>query len=75
MLGTPWGPTDVVALESFGTSVGDRIVAARALEDERVSLSISYSERERKRWARELHDETLQELGALNVMQESALAG
>ena len=48
-------------------------VAARALEDERLSLSISYSERERRRWARELHDETLQELGALNVMQESAL--
>ena len=69
----PLGPDDVVALESFGTSVATRIVAARALEDERVSLSISYSERERKRWARELHDETLQELGALNVMQESAL--
>ncbi len=69
----PLGPDDVVALESFGTSVATRIVAARALEDERLSLSISYSERERKRWARELHDETLQELGALNVMQESAL--
>jgi signal transduction histidine kinase len=69
----PFGPDDVVALESFGTSVATRIVAARALEDERVSLSIRYSERERKRWARELHDETLQELGALNVMQESAL--
>lgn len=69
----PLGPDDVVALESFGTSVATRIAAARALEDERLSLSISYSERERKRWARELHDETLQELGALNVLQESAL--
>jgi signal transduction histidine kinase len=69
----PFGPDDLVALESFGTSVATRIAAARALEDERLSLSISYSERERKRWARELHDETLQELGALKVMQESAL--
>ena len=69
----PLGPDDLAALESFGTSVATRIAAARALEDERLSLSISYSERERKRWARELHDETLQELGALNVMQESAL--
>jgi signal transduction histidine kinase len=69
----PFGRDDVLALESFGTSVATRIVAARALQDERVSLSISYSERERKRWARELHDETLQELGALNVMQQSAL--
>ena len=49
------------------------IAAARALEDERLRLSIASSERERQRWARELHDETLQELGALNVMQESAL--
>ena len=69
----PFGPDDVVALESFGTSVATRIVAARALEDERLSLSITSSERERQRWARELHDETLQELGALNVMLESAL--
>jgi signal transduction histidine kinase len=69
----PLGPDDVLALESFASSAATRIVAARALEDERLSLSISYSERERQRWARELHDETLQELGALNVMQESAL--
>jgi signal transduction histidine kinase len=69
----PLGSDDVVALESFASSAATRIVAARALEDERLSLSISYSERERRRWARELHDETLQELGALNVMQESAL--
>jgi signal transduction histidine kinase len=69
----PLGPDDVVALESFASSAATRMVAARALEDERVSLSISYAERERQRWARELHDETLQELGALNVMQESAL--
>jgi signal transduction histidine kinase len=69
----PFEQDDVVALESFASSAATRIVAARALEDERLSLSIGYSERERRRWARELHDETLQELGALNVMQESAL--
>ena len=32
-------------------------------------------ERERQRWARELHDETLQELGALNVMQRERPPG
>ncbi len=71
----PFSTDDVLALESFGTSAATRIYAARALDDERVSLSIAYSERERQRWARELHDETLQELGALNVTLASALAG
>jgi signal transduction histidine kinase len=64
---------DLVALGSFGGTAANAIAAARALEDERTRLSIAFAERERQRWARELHDETLQELGALNVMQESAL--
>ena len=68
-----FGRDDIVTLESFGTSAAAAVASARALEDERLSLSIASSERERQRWARELHDETLQELGALNVMQESAL--
>jgi signal transduction histidine kinase len=69
----PFTSDDVLALESFGTSAATRIYAARALEDEKVNLSIASSERERQRWARELHDETLQELGALNVMQTASL--
>jgi signal transduction histidine kinase len=64
---------DLLTLESFASSAATALVAAQALADERISLSIASSERERGRWARELHDETLQELGALNVAQESAL--
>jgi signal transduction histidine kinase len=64
---------DLLALEVFASSAAAALAAAQALEDERLRLSIASSERERRRWARELHDETLQELGALNVMQESAL--
>ena len=64
---------DVVALESFATSASTSIHATRLIEDEKLRLSIASSERERQRWARELHDETLQELGALNVMLDSAL--
>jgi signal transduction histidine kinase len=64
---------DILALESFCTSAATAIAATQAIEDEKRRLSIASSERERERWARELHDETLQELGALKVMQQSAL--
>lgn len=68
-----FGPDDRLALESFATSAATAIRATRRIEDEKLRLSIASSEAERKRWARELHDETLQELGALNLMQASAL--
>ena len=63
----------MLALESFATSASSAVYATRSVEDEKLRLSIASSERERQRWARELHDETLQELGALNVMLESAM--
>ena len=65
---------DELVLGSFAASAAAAIVTRRALESDRMQLSIRASERERRRWARELHDETMQELGALKVMQESALA-
>ncbi len=52
-----------LTLESFATSAANAIAAAHAIEDEKAKLAIASSERERGRWARELHDETLQELG------------
>jgi signal transduction histidine kinase len=64
---------DLEALDTFATSAATAIGATRRLEDERLRLTIAASERERHRWARELHDETLQELGALKMMQETAL--
>jgi signal transduction histidine kinase len=64
---------DELLLASFATSAGSAIAATLALEDEKLRLSIRDSEQERRRWARELHDETLQELSALRVLQDSAL--
>ena len=64
---------DELLLASFTTAAAAAIAAGRALETNRLKLSIEAAENERRRWARELHDETLQELGALKVMQESAL--
>ena len=60
-------------LASFGASAAIAIATAQSVESERLRHSIRASEAERKRWARELHDETLQELGALKLTLESAV--
>lgn len=46
---------------------------ARSVAEDRLRRTIEASERERGHWARELHDETLQGLGALRVLLASAL--
>ena len=62
-------------LSAFGASAAIAIATAQSVESERLRDSIRASEGERRRWARELHDETLQELGALKLALESALSG
>lgn len=64
---------DELVLNSFASAAASAVSATQALETEKLNLSLTASERERGRWARELHDETLQELGALKVAQEGAL--
>ncbi len=63
---------DERVFNSFAASAATTIVTVQAVEAEKLQLSIQSSERERHRWARELHDETLQELGALRVLLESS---
>jgi signal transduction histidine kinase len=46
---------------------------ARSFAEDRLRRTMEASERERKYWARELHDETLQGLGALRLLLRSAL--
>ena len=65
-------PDEDHLLTSFGASAAIAIATAQSVEAERLKHSIRASESERSRWARELHDETLQELGALKVMLDSA---
>jgi len=60
-------------LASFGASAAIAIATAQSVEADRLRHSIRASEAERKRWARELHDETLQDLGALKLSLETAL--
>ena len=58
--------------DSFAAGAATTIVTVQAVEAEKLQMSIDASERERHRWARELHDETLQELGALRVLFDAA---
>ncbi len=48
------------------------MATAQSVEQERLRRSLRAAEEERKRWARELHDETLQGLGGLRVLLSSA---
>jgi signal transduction histidine kinase len=70
--GDAFDDEDEHVFSSFAASAATTIVTVQAVEAEKLQLSLEASERERHRWARELHDETLQELGALKVMLESS---
>jgi signal transduction histidine kinase len=65
------GP-DREALNAFATSVAQRLVAERSVEIERLRYGMEARERERTRWAREIHDETIQGLGALRLKLANA---
>jgi PAS domain S-box-containing protein len=62
-------------LLAFAASAATAVATARDVAEDRLRRAIDGAERERKRWARELHDETLQGLGALRVALASALRG
>ena len=70
--GPEFSPDDEQIMLAFGASAamavatGQHVVAAGARQ------RLDASERERARWARELHDETLQELGALKLLLAAA---
>ena len=72
--GPAFDADDEHLLTSFGASAAIAIATAQSVEAQRLRHSIRASEQERRRWARELHDETLQELGALKMMLETSSA-
>ena len=68
-----FGDREEELLLSFAQSAATAVSTARSVESERLRHSLRSAEQERKRWARELHDETLQGLAALQVLLQSGL--
>jgi signal transduction histidine kinase len=62
-------------LGAFAASAATAVATGKSVEEQRLRQSIEASEQERRRWARELHDETLQSLAALRVGLSAALRG
>jgi signal transduction histidine kinase len=70
--GEPFEPEHERMLEAFAASAATAVATAQSVQAEGLRRSIEASERERQRWARELHDETLQELAGLKVLLSGA---
>jgi two-component system, NarL family, sensor histidine kinase DevS len=59
-------------LEAFATSAATAVATARTVASELNRQRLAAAEGERGRWARELHDETLQSLAALRIALSTA---
>lgn len=66
---------DEHALRAFAASAATAVATTRSVQQRRLRDALSAAEAERRRWAQELHDETLQGLGALRVLLASARRG
>lgn len=68
---TPFTAADQELLESYAVSAATRVTIARSVQRERLLGAVAAADAERRRWARELHDQTLQGLAALRLLLHS----
>ncbi len=66
---------DLRLLEAFAASAATAVATVQSVEAERIQLQVEIGERERRRWARELHDDSLQQLAATRIFLAAALQG
>jgi signal transduction histidine kinase len=65
--GPSFSAEDERLLEAFATSAATSVATAQSVADEQHRQRLAAAEGERQRWARELHDETLQSMSALRI--------
>jgi signal transduction histidine kinase len=65
---------DEQLLRTFAATAANAVAMAQSVEADRLRSALDAADAERRRWARELHDETLQGLGAIRIVLASALA-
>jgi signal transduction histidine kinase len=71
--GDAFNAADEQLLQTFAASAANAVAIARSVESDRLRSSMAAADTERARWARELHDETLQVFGGLRVLLSGAL--
>ncbi len=64
---------DEQTLRTFAASAATAVTLAQSVAADRLRSSLASAEGERRRWARELHDETLQGLAGLRLLISAAL--
>jgi two-component system, NarL family, sensor histidine kinase DevS len=71
-VGSVFSEDDEQILRAFAASAATAVALAQSVQSDRLRSSLAAADAERRRWARELHDETLQGLGGLRVLLSSA---
>ena len=69
----PFSEDDEQMLRTFAASAATAVALAQSVASDRLRSSLAAADAERRRWARELHDETLQGLGGLRLLLSAAL--
>jgi len=71
--GVEFNQEELRLLQSFAASAATAVATAQTVESDRLRQQVEVAENERRRWARELHDDTLQGLAAVRISLATAL--